>query len=76
MAGASFSTRKFLLRFPVGCKMCPDIHASYDSNSQYFQKKMDTLWASAEVDVRNQCVRTALSSLADTFLRDMLTVLI
>ncbi|EFO4711372.1 molecular chaperone [Escherichia coli] len=28
---------------------------------------MDTLLASAEVDVRNQCVRTDLSSLVDTF---------
>lgn len=36
-------------------------------NSPYFQKKMDILLASADMDVRNQCIRTALSSLADTF---------
>ncbi|CBG90792.1 secretion protein EspT [Citrobacter rodentium] len=36
-------------------------------NSLYFQKKMDTLFGSADVEVRNQCVRTALSSLADIF---------
>ncbi len=36
-------------------------------NSLYFQKKMDILLASADMDVRNQCIRTALSSLADTF---------
>ncbi|EEW2719458.1 MULTISPECIES: T3SS effector guanine exchange factor EspT [Escherichia] len=36
-------------------------------NSPYFQKKMDTLLASADMDIRNQCIRTALSSLADTF---------
>ncbi|EHH5213298.1 secretion protein EspT, partial [Escherichia coli] len=36
-------------------------------NSQYFQKKMDTLLTSVDINVRNQCVRTALSSLADTF---------
>ncbi|KDX17325.1 putative espT protein [Escherichia coli 2-210-07_S3_C3] len=45
-------------------------------NSPYFQKKMDILLASADMDVRNQCIRTALSSLADTFLRIMLTILI
>lgn len=36
-------------------------------NSSYFQRKMDVLLASADVNVRNQCVRTALSGLADTF---------
>ncbi|ENB5600762.1 hypothetical protein ABH230_004597, partial [Escherichia coli] len=34
-------------------------------NSPYFQKKMDTLLASADMDIRNQCIHTALSSLAD-----------
>ncbi|EGO8362076.1 secretion protein EspT [Escherichia coli] len=37
------------------------------SNSSYFQGKMNNLLASADMDVRNQCIRTALSSLADTF---------
>ncbi|WP_274537415.1 hypothetical protein [Escherichia coli] len=36
-------------------------------NSSYFQRKMDALLASADVNIRNQCVRTALSSIADTF---------
>lgn len=36
-------------------------------NSRYFQKKMDDLLGTTDAEFRNQCIRTALNSLADTF---------
>lgn len=66
-AGASFPTRKILLWPLAGCKRCPCVHASHDFKQSVFSEKMDILLASADMDVRNQCIRTALSSLADTF---------
>ncbi|EOT8686548.1 hypothetical protein ACS2NZ_005545 [Escherichia coli] len=65
--GASFPTRKILLWPLAGCKRCPCVHASHDFKQSVFSEKMDILLASADMDVRNQCIRTALSSLADTF---------
>ncbi|EOJ4789751.1 secretion protein EspT [Escherichia coli] len=64
---------RVFLRASCYCGLSLDVRGAQASthhmilNSPYFQGKMNILLASADMDVRNQCIRTALSSLADTF---------